>query len=84
MELEGSEHRISVESIYRHIYSPEGRRDGLPRWLARAKRRRGRRRRNGRKISIPNRVPIQARPEKANHRSELGHWEGDVTHFRSR
>jgi transposase, IS30 family len=84
MELEGSEHRISVESIYRHIYSPEGRRDGLPRWLAQRKRRRGRRRRNGKKISIPNRVPIQARPEKANLRSELGHWEGDVMHFRGR
>jgi transposase, IS30 family len=30
MELEGSEHAISAESIYRHAYSPADRRAGLP------------------------------------------------------
>jgi transposase, IS30 family len=59
MELEGSEHTISAESIYRHVYSPNGRRAGLPRLLAQRKAKRGRRRRNGqREPSIPNRMPI--------------------------
>jgi len=31
MELDGSEHRVSAESIYRHAYSPAGRQAGLPR-----------------------------------------------------
>jgi transposase, IS30 family len=30
MELDGAEHTISIESIYRHAYSPAGRRAGLP------------------------------------------------------
>ena len=34
MEPEGAEHRISVESIYRHVWSLEGRKAGLPRLLA--------------------------------------------------
>jgi hypothetical protein len=31
MELEGTEYTLSAESIYRHAYSPAGRRSGLPR-----------------------------------------------------
>jgi IS30 family transposase len=30
MELEGSEHRVSAESIYRHVYSPFGRQRNCP------------------------------------------------------
>jgi hypothetical protein len=83
MELEGSEHTISAESIYRHVYSPNGRRAGLPRLLAQRKPKRGRRRRNGRREpSIPNRMPIHQRPIKAHLRSQFGHWEGDLMHFR--
>ena len=48
MGLEEVEHRTSVESIYRYVYSPEGRGAGLPRQLAQRKATRGRRRRNGR------------------------------------
>lgn len=81
MERERSEHRISVESIYRHVHSPEGRKAGLPRLLAQRKCRRGRGRRRATRQPIPDRVPIQARPEKANDRSQLGHWEGDLMHF---
>ena len=78
MELEGSEHRVSAESIYRHAYSPAGRRAGLPRQLAQRKPKRGRRRRNGsREPAIPNRTPIHQRPTKAHLRSQFGHWEGD-------
>lgn len=83
MELEGSEHAISAESIYRHAYSPSGRRAGLPRLLAQRKPKRGRRRRNGRREpAIPNRTPIHQRPTKAHLRSQFGHWEGDLMHFR--
>jgi len=83
MELDGSEHAISAESIYRHAYSPAGRRAGLPRLLAQRKPMRGRRRRNGRREpAIPNRTPIHQRPTKAHLRSQFGHWEGDLMHFR--
>lgn len=83
MELEELEHKLSVESIYRHVYSPAGRQAGLPRQLAQRKARRGRRRRNGRREpSIPNRVSIHQRPTKAHLRSQFGHWEGDLMHFR--
>ena len=83
MELEGSEYAISAESIYRHAYSPAGRRAGLPRLLAQRKPKRGRRRRNGRREpAIPNRTPIHQRPTKAHLRSQFGHWEGDLMHFR--
>jgi IS30 family transposase len=83
MELEEVEHRVSAESIYRHAYSPAGRQAGLPRQLAQRKAKRGRRRRNGRREpSIPNRIPIHQRPTKAHLRSQFGHWEGDLVHFR--
>lgn len=83
MELEEGEHRTSPESIYRHVYSIAGCRAGLPRQLALRKARRGRRRRTGRREpAIPNRTPIHQRPTKAHLRNELGHWEGDLMHFR--
>lgn len=83
MEREGLAHRVSAESIYRHVYSRAGRRAGLPRQLAQRKAKRGRRRRTGaREPSIPNRIPIHQRPTKAHLRSEFGHWEGDLMHFR--
>jgi IS30 family transposase len=83
MELEGSQHGVSAESIYRFVYSPAGRRARLPCQLAQRKARRGRRRRNGRREpSIPNRTPIHLRPTKAHLRSQFGHWEGDLMHFR--
>jgi IS30 family transposase len=82
MELDGSEHRLSAESIYRHVYSAAGRRAGLHRLLAQRKPKRGRRRRNGRREpAIPNRTPIHQRPTKAHLRSQFGHWgEGRARH----
>lgn len=83
MRLAGTERRLSAESIYRFVYSPAGRRAGLPRQLAQRKSKRGRRRRNGRREpAIPNRTPIHQRPTKAHLRSQFGHWEGDLMHFR--
>jgi transposase, IS30 family len=81
-ELDGTEHTISAESIYRHAYSPAGRRAGLPRMLAQRKPKRGRRRNGCREPAIPNRTPIHQRPTKAHLRSQFGHWEGDLMHFR--
>lgn len=83
MEREGLDHSVSAESIYRHVYSRAGRQAGLPRQLAQRKAKRGRRRRTGkREPSIPNRTPIHQRATKAHLRSEFGHWEGDLMHFR--
>jgi len=83
MELEGVEHGVCTESIYRHIFSPTGRRAGLPKLLPQRKSRRGRRVRNGRREpSIPNRTPISLRSRRAEDRQEFGHWEGDLMHFR--
>ena len=66
MEIDGAEHRVSAESIYRHAYSSAGRGAGRPRLLAQCKPKRGRRRRNGRREpAIPNRKPIHQRPTKA-------------------
>lgn len=84
MKREGLEPTVSTESIYRYVYSPAGRRAGLSRLLAQRKTKRGRRRRNGaRGPAIPNRMPIHLRPTKAHLRSEFGHWEGDLMHFRT-
>jgi len=82
MELEAMNDTVSAESIYRYVYSPAGRRAGLPRYLAQRKAKRGRRRRNGRREpSIPNRVSIDQRPAEADGRIAFGHWEGDLMHF---
>lgn len=73
---------ISHETIYRYIYSPHGRQLKLSRYLPHHHAKRGYRRRKGeRRIPIPDRVPIDHRPQEANDRSQLGHWEGDLVHF---
>ena len=82
METDGEDHSVCAESFYRHIFSPAGRREGLPRLLGQRKSRRGRRARNGRRNpSIPNRTPLSERPESAQDRGEYGHREGDLVHF---
>ena len=82
MELDGEDHSVCAASIYRHIFSPAGRRDGLPKYLPQRKSRRGRRARNGKpEPSIPNRMPIGQRPDSVEDRTEFGHWEGDLVHF---
>lgn len=68
---------ISHEAIYQWIYleAPE-----LIGYLARRHRRRrikGNKRKN-KKSSIPNRISINERPESANLRTEVGHWESDT------
>ncbi len=74
--------RISHESIYRHVYSPEGHEAKLYALLAVA--RRHRRRQKGRKPRSPV-VPaerwIEARPAEVADRSQFGHWEADLVIF---
>jgi len=82
MEHDGVDHSVSTESIYRHVFSPGGRRAGLAKYLAQRKSTRGRRCRNGkREPAIANRVSIHQRPDGVEERTEFGHWEGDLMHF---
>jgi IS30 family transposase len=70
---------LNQESIYQFIYSLEGRKQNLRRYLRRAHR--IRRKKNGRKhrkdSRIPNRVDITKRPQTVEKRVQFGHWEGD-------
>ena len=83
MELDGSEHAVSAESIYRHAYSPAGRRAGLPRLLARAASRSG--------PAASQRTPRARHPQpdadpaaadKGVSAQPVGHWEGDLMRIR--
>ena len=78
LRLEGSEHRISHESIYRYIYRPKVRPKKLHRYLARAKATRGRRYFKRRREPIPGRRSIHDRGQTIDSRAEFGHWEGDT------
>ena len=83
LRLEGSEHRVSHESIYRYIYRPKVRSKKLHRYLARAKTTRGRRYFKRRREAIPGRRSIHERGQYIDNRSEFGHWEGDLMQFRT-
>lgn len=72
---------ISHEAIYQFIYhrdTPD--REQLISQLCRAHRKRciKGKGRKVRKTKIPNRVSIDARPKAADHRKQVGHWEGDT------
>lgn len=83
LRLEGVGHTISHEAIYAYVFSPAGRRLKLHRDLASRKAKRGRRARRGHtEPMIPDRWPIHARPTEAHLRTQRGHWEGDLLHFR--
>src|SRR3954447_19903297 len=74
---------VCHETIYRHVYGPEGREDGLHRPLPKARRRRGSRYgRRPRSASIPRERWIENRPAEAGDRQTFGHWEADLLIFR--
>src|SRR3954452_16013245 len=85
LKREPTDGRASVchETIYRHVYGPEGREDGLHRHLPKARRRRGSRYgRSPRPASTPRERGIENRPAEVGDRQAFGHWEGDLLIFR--
>src|SRR4051794_5912950 len=79
----GSRESVCHETIYRHVYGPEGQRDGLYRHLPKARRRRGSRYgRRPRGASIPRERWIENRPAEVQSRESFGHWEADLLIFR--
>ncbi len=83
LRLEGSEHVIGVETIYRFIYRPAVRREKLHRFLPRAKASRGRRYFKRRRDPIEGKRSIHERPQSIGSRGEFGHWEGYLMQFRT-
>ena len=82
LEKETGEKKISHESIYQFIYSPEGKRLNLGSCLARKRKKRKVRKTHSKKRTpIPNRVSIHKRPSIIDKREEFGHWEGDLMIF---
>jgi len=78
---EGSE-RLCHETIYCHVYGPEGQAEQLYLCLPRARRRRGTRHgRQPRGHRIPPERGIACRPAKVATRESFGHWEGDLLVF---
>lgn len=70
---------ICHETIYRYIYSPEGKKRNLHEYLVRHHRKR--RPWYGRCLyrrGISNRVSIRFRPKEINEKKTFGHWEADV------
>ena len=81
LRLEGSEHTVGTETIYRFIYRPRMKPEKLHRFLPRAKATRGRRYFKRRREPIPGRRSIHQRPDAVEDRQEFGHWEGDLMQF---
>ena len=68
---------VSTETIYAFIFRSAQRAQKLWRYLTRRKASRGRRARKS-KDRITDKTHISQRPETANDRTEIGHWEADL------
>lgn len=83
MRLEKMPDTISHETIYSWVYSKDGQRENLARYLAgRRKKRRPRRARKPRDGVFPQDRWIRHRPDEVGDRAIFGHWEGDLMIFR--
>ena len=85
MRLEKAPVRVCQETIYRFVYSDEGRKHAL--WWYLPEHRRKRRKRGARKRTAPKfkrENSILFRPEIVAHRGEFGHWEGDLMLFKQK
>ena len=77
--------RVSHETIYRHIYSEEGRRGELWRHLPSGRRRRRvYRLRKRPPPKFASELGILFRPDVIAHCKEFGHWEADMVLFRKK
>ncbi len=85
MRLENAPVRVCQETIYRFVYSEEGRKHDL--WWYLPEHRRKRRRRGARKRPAPKfkkENSILFRPDIVAHRGQFGHWEGDLMLFKQK
>lgn len=74
---------ICHETIYKYIYSPQGRKENLREYLVRAhKKRYPKHYRKSYRRGITNRINISLRPEEINQKKTFGHWEADVVEGR--
>lgn len=77
-----SQVNVSYETIYQFVYSKEGKKNRYFEFLRKAHKKRsikyGRSSQKAKKVFIPNRVWIEARPEEAQQRKTVGHLEGDL------
>jgi IS30 family transposase len=73
---------ISHEVLYQCIYSDQGRDLGLYKFLMMARPKRGKFYSRKHRTNIPERVSISERPVNIENRSEIGHWESDLTFFK--
>ena len=75
--------RISTETLYQYIYSDKGKKLGLLVLLATKRQQRNQRHaRKSRKTIIPERISIHERSKATNERTEMGHFEADLTFFK--
>jgi IS30 family transposase len=84
LKLEAGHISVSHETIYKFIYSEEGARQKLYRFLTRHKPKRTKwYSRAPRKSHIPETSSISFRPKFIEKRKKIGHWEGDLVVFGS-
>jgi IS30 family transposase len=77
MKLEGVG-KISYETIYQMIYTNHHQMGVYQQYLRQKQKRRRRKSRNQKRSVIPNRVGIENRPQIADLKTEIGHWESDT------
>lgn len=73
-----SKMRVCIETIYKWIYADARCGGTLYQALWRQHKKRKTQRKGLKRILIPNRTGIEARPPGATNRSRYGHWEGDT------
>lgn len=83
MRHERARRRVCHETIYRYVYSPDGRAQELARYLPeRRRKRKARYARKPRSLVFPERCMIRNRPQAVKDRQVFGHWEADLMIFR--
>lgn len=82
LQYDGQPLRVSHETIYAYVYSPDGQSEELARYLPhRRKKRQTRRRRTPRGLVFPPDRSIHERPDYVKARETFGEWEGDLMIF---